>query len=545
MPLLREAESAAAKGRWVALAVSYDAAPAFDDALTAHRSSDFPLVWAGFFDQPAPLPDARPAEDGHAAFHFSDWAPAVGRADYEASVSAIRSYIAAGDTYQVNYTFPMRSRLTGDAHAAFNALGISQRAEYSALLEIGDQTVMSFSPELFFEWRGDRLTTRPMKGTTQRGRWLEEDDERSRMLAASAKDRAENVMIVDLLRNDIGKVAAVGTVEVPELFAVGKLGQVLQMTSTVTCRTRPEVTLVDIFRALFPCGSITGAPKVRSMEIIGELEASARGIYSGAIGYLAPDGDAVFNVAIRTISVEKDGASTFGVGGGITWGSTPAGEYEECLLKAKFLTTPSPGFSLLETLALRAGEYALLDRHVARARSSAEYFGFGWKEDAVRDALDDIARAHGSGEWRVRFTSSPAGEVATQAERLQPLSLPRRVRFAGEPIDSRDPLWFHKTTARERYDRALARCQPCDDVIFWNERGEITESTIANIVVTVGGAQYTPPRSAGLLAGTLRDQMIENGELSERAITKDELASAHSFALINSVRGRQDALLLD
>jgi para-aminobenzoate synthetase/4-amino-4-deoxychorismate lyase len=346
-------------------------------------------------------------------------------------------------------------------------------------------------------------------------------------------------MIVDLLRSDLGKIAEIGSVEVPELFAVENLNRVLQMTSTVTARQRDGVTIVDILRALFPCGSVTGAPKARSMAIINELEHHRREIYTGAIGLLCPDGDATFSVPIRTAVVNaRSGASTFGVGGAITWDSTTKGEYEECCLKAKFLTDPWPDFDLLETMELNDGEYTLLDRHLSRARKSARYFGFRWVESRVARALEEAAKSHPLGRSRVRLIVERTGAASVEVHPLERnREKPLAVKFATRPIDDRDPLLFHKTTARSRYDAELERCRPCDDVVFWNSRGEVTESAIANLVVFTEGRSWTPPREAGLLAGTFREELISKGELFERTITKRELTELGSFALINSVRG--------
>ncbi|MDQ6870770.1 MAG: aminodeoxychorismate synthase component I [Gemmatimonadota bacterium] len=542
IPLLEHAEAATRKGYWVALALSYDAAPAFDSALKAKASSKFPYAWIAVFDKQLP-----PSANAYSSqpFLVSEWEAQVDARRYQRALHAIKDYIEAGDTYQVNFTFPLRAHVAGDSFSCYTAIARSQGAAYSAYLDIGSHRILSFSPELFVERRGNKLITRPMKGTLARGRWLEEDLQRARELEESLKDRAENVMIVDLLRSDLGKIAEIGSVEVTELFAVETLNRVLQMTSTVTAVQRPEVTVVDILRALFPCGSVTGAPKPRSMAIIDELELNSREIYTGAIGLLSPNGDATFNVPIRTAVVDAtNGAATFGVGGAITWDSTTDGEYKECCLKAKFLTHPWPGFALLETLELEDGEYTLLDRHCSRARSSALYFGFRFIESQISEALDAAAESHPSGRWRVRLVVNRTGTINVEVhplERNQEKAL--NVRFATSPIDERDPLIFHKTTARSRYDTALEQCQPCDDVILWNRRGEATESTIANIVVFTEGTHWTPPREAGLLAGTLREELISKGELFERTITKRELMELGSFALINSVRGWMQAEL--
>jgi para-aminobenzoate synthetase / 4-amino-4-deoxychorismate lyase len=542
IPLLQHAEAATRQGYWVALALSYDAAPAFDTALIAKAPSEFPLAWIAVFEKQSP---PTVASNSDRPLTISGWEAQISNRRYKQAIHAIKDYIESGDSYQVNLTFPLRGHIAGDSFGSYRAIARSQAAAYSAYLDIGSHRILSFSPELFVERRGNKLTTRPMKGTLARGRWLEEDVQHALQLQESPKDRAENVMIVDLLRSDLGKIAEIGSVEVTELFAVEKLNRVLQMTSTVTARQRPDVTVVDILRALFPCGSVTGAPKARSMAIIDELELHSRGIYTGAIGLLSPDGDATFNVPIRTAVVDATtGAATFGVGGAITWDSTADGEYEECCLKAKFITNPWPDFDLLETLELENGEYTLLDRHLSRARNSALYFGFRWIESGIAEALDDAARSHPWGRSRVRLIVKRTGAISVEVhplERNQEKAL--TVRFATCPVDDRDPLVFHKTTARSRYDAELERCRPCDDVIFWNRRGEVTESTIANIVVFTEGRHWTPPREAGLLAGTLREELIAKGELFERTITKRELAELGAFALINSVRGWMQAEL--
>lgn len=542
VPLIEAAEQASKAGSWVAIALSYEAAPAFDRALEVRSSVGFPLAWVGVFSQSLP---AEFASAPAFPFHISEWEPQTSRHHYESAIHSIKGYIESGDTYQVNFTFPLHGQVTGDSFSCFRALAESQRAAYSAYLDIGSHRILSLSPELFVERRGDRLITRPMKGTLPRGRWLEEDDRRAGQLMASAKDRAENVMIVDLLRSDLGKVAQIGSVEVPELFAVERLGRVLQMTSTVTAVQRPDLSIVELLRALFPCGSVTGAPKARTMSIIRELEESPRGIYTGTIGLLQPNGDAVFSVPIRTLTVESEtGSATFGVGGGVTWESTSDGEYAECCLKASFLTQAWPQFNLLETMALKDGVYVLLDRHLARARSSASYFGFRWNKKRILSALDEIRSAHPSGDWLVRLIVERRGATDIQIRQLDQRRMPVQVKFAASPIDDRDSLVFHKTTARLRYDLELAQSQPCDDVILWNSRGEVTESTIANIVIFSDGRYWTPPREAGLLAGTLRDELIAKGKIFERTITKDELVAAESFTLINSVRGWMPADLV-
>jgi para-aminobenzoate synthetase / 4-amino-4-deoxychorismate lyase len=547
LPVIQLAEAAALAGRWVAMMLSYEAAGAFDPAMKTHSLSDFPLAWAAVFAEPASSASAPSSATPPAAHQVSSWQPQVSQAEYIKSITNIHERIIAGDTYQVNYTFPLKSRFRGDAWSWYGDLKQAQQADYCAYIDLGRYLILCLSPELFFERQGDHLTTRPMKGTRSRGRWLEEDDEQAARLRASAKERAENLMIVDLLRNDLGKISVIGSVGVPQLFAVERYPTVLQMTSEVTSRCRPGTRLADIFQALFPCGSITGAPKLRTMEIIRELEPGPRRIYTGAIGYLRPGGDCVFNVAIRTLLLDRaTDEVTFGVGGGITFDSTAAAEYEECALKASFLTRRATEFQLVETLLLEEGVYFLLERHLDRIAASARYFGFSWNDAAMRKDLADICLAHQQGKWKVRLLSSDEATVAATAERIDlDRAKPYAVAFAAEPVDGRDPALFHKTTDRRRYEKELQRRPDCDDIIFWNEGGEVTESSIANVVLISEGRKWTPPRASGLLRGTFADALLDAGELCERTIYKDELLRARTFYLINSVRKWMEAVLVN
>ena len=541
IPLLQEAEHEGRRS-WVAVALSYDAAPAFDTSLEAHRSTGFPLAWAAVFDSESA--DVEPASQG--PFAISPWIPGIGAKEYAASVRRIRNHIERGNVYQVNYTFPLRADFHGDPWSSFNFLGAQQRAGYSAYLEIGHHRVLSFSPELFIERTGRTLSTRPMKGTARRGRWLEEDEEMVQRLRASVKDRAENAMIVDLMRNDLSRVAKLGSVSVPEMFHVAPFGQVLQMTSTVNAELDPGCDFVDTMKALFPCGSITGAPKYSSTSIIRDLEPHPRGLYTGALGFIRPGGDFILNVAIRTMIIDiRTGRATFGVGGGITWDSTVEGEYEEALLKAAFLSERGEEFDILETLRLEEGEYHLLERHLARAEASARYYGVEWDSAQAQSVLDALAATHQVGTWKVRITFSHDGNVRATAHAMPVSKRPLHVRFARSPVDRADPKLYNKTTDRRIYDAALSAVPGVDDVILWNADGEVTESTIANIVVEIDGRLCTPPLSSGLLAGTLRRELLDRGIVEERAIMRKELIAARSFYLVNSVRGWERAELIE
>lgn len=541
-PLIAAAETEARQGRWAAVMLSYEAAPAFDQSMTVHDTQGFPLAWAAVFDQ-----TGEPVDNATADYEASRWEPAISEGEYEKAIYKIRRRIETGDTYQINYTFPLRCRFSGDARSWHRKLGASQGARYSAFLDTGRYKILSLSPELFFERRGKRLITRPMKGTMPRGRWLEEDDRQIASLASSAKNRAENLMIVDLIRNDLGKISVTGSVETRRLFEVEKYPTLLQMTSTVESICHAEVDLNEILGSLFPCGSITGAPKISSMRIIHELERFPRRAYTGSIGLILPGGDSLFNVAIRTIIIDaQTGEATFGVGGGVTYDSTAEGEYDECLLKARFLDQRRPRFQILETLLLESGNFFLLERHLERAQSSASYFNFTWNEEDIIAALNRIRHDHSEGRWKVRLLVANDGGVSTEVYRIREEDdRVLRVMFAREPININDPFIYNKTTHRDVYENALRARSNCDDVILWNERGEATESCFANIVIESRGEMWTPPRECGLLAGTFRDELIASGRVRERVIRKEELQRAGSFFLINSVQKWKRAVLVD
>ncbi len=514
------AEREAAAGSYVAVMLSYEAAPAFDPVFAVHESSDFPLAWAAAFST-----ISETQNQDSSTISSNSWAPRVTRDEYDNAVTRIRELIAAGDTYQVNYTFPVTSTFTGDHYAWYRSLCLAQGAEYSAYIDLDRYKVLCLSPELFFKRQGNHVITKPMKGTVGRGRWLQEDRDLAQWLKLSAKDRAENVMIVDLLRNDLGKVSATGSVNVKSLFDVERFETVWQMTSTVESTLRDGTGLWELMQALFPCGSITGAPKIRTMQIIRDLERFPRGAYTGAIGLLQPGGDCVFNVAIRTVLMDTElRQATFGVGGGITIDSTAEREYHECLVKSRFLHAARAEFQLFESILLEDGEYFILAEHLKRLRDSAEYFGFSFPGTRITAELERIKFE--TGAFKVRLMLWKDGRIETDVTPVELLPEMKPVTLATEPVDSSDRFLFHKTTLR----------RGGDDVIFWNERGEVTESSIANVVVPIDGELFTPPIECGLLPGVFRNHLLAEGKISERVITVEEFRNAKEFFLINSVR---------
>jgi para-aminobenzoate synthetase / 4-amino-4-deoxychorismate lyase len=549
------AGSAAARGLWAAGFVAYEAAPGLDPELSVHvRAPDdpfaeLPLAWFALFERKEDLPTLEPGRLDPSGSAGSPWRPSVDRATYDAAVERIRELIAAGHTYQVNHTIRLRAMIQGDERGFYRDLCLAQRGGYAAFLDLGRYRVLSASPELFFRIDGERITTRPMKGTAPRGRWLAEDEEIAARLVASSKDRAENAMIVDLLRNDLGRICRTGSVEVERMLEAERFETVWQLTSTIEGDLRPDITLLDTFRALFPSGSVTGAPKVRTTRIIADLEDSARGPYCGAIGYLAPAGSgeprASFNVAIRTVVLDvQTRTAEYGVGGGITHDSSASGEYEEIVAKARVLTDVRPAFELFESLAhVPAEGFRHLDEHLERLAGSAGYFGFRFEPEAAAAALKR-AVAEVTGPSVVRLTLARDGGFSTDVRDLPPADDAVRVALDDEPVDPSDVWLFHKTTRRAPYQRRRGRRPDVDDVLLVNDRGEVTESTIANLAVRLDGLWVTPPVDAGLLPGTYRNVLLREGRLTERPVTVDELRGARELALVSSVRGWRPAALV-
>jgi para-aminobenzoate synthetase/4-amino-4-deoxychorismate lyase len=553
---LEAAQAAVGRGLWVAGFLAYEASPGLDPDLfvRAHEADDpfaaLPLAWFAMFERAEETALPLPRDDGVGAAAEGTWVPTTSRDRYESSVDRIRELIAAGETYQVNHTMRLRSRVEGDPRGLYRDLCYAQRGGFCAYLDLGRYRILSASPELFFELRDGAIVTRPMKGTAPRGRWPEEDHAVAEGLLASAKDRAENAMIVDLLRNDLGRISRTGSVTWADVFRAERYETVWQLTTTVSSVLERGVDVTGVFRGLFPSGSVTGAPKVRTMEIISELEDSPRGIYCGTVGYLAPAGsghpDARFNVAIRTVTVDTvSKTAEYGVGGGITWDSDAAAEYDEAVAKARVLTSRRPGFELLETMRHDLAEGVRhLDLHLKRLSGSAEYFGFRYDETEVREAIEKAVASVPSTPCRVRFSLAKDGTARVACTPLASGSDVARVALDDVPQDPRDVFLFHKTSRRQRYEEARRRHPDADDVMLVNERDEVTESTIANVAVRVDGHWVTPPIDAGLLPGIGRAVAIEDGILTEAPVTIEDLRSAEELALISDTRGWRRAVLV-
>ncbi len=454
--------------------------------------------------------------------------PGLAEDEHRRRVGRIQDYIAAGDCYQVNFTFTRRFVWFGDPLALYAALRLRQPVRYGGLVRCGGAAIVSLSPELFVERRGERLVTRPMKGTAPR-------DQQPEALSASEKDRAENLMIVDLLRNDLGRIAETGSVRVDRLFEIEAYPTVWQMVSEVSARA-PQVGTAAILRALFPCGSVTGAPKIRAMQIAGEVEEGRRGLYTGSLGWLDPRGGARLNVAIRTLELAPDRSGTLGVGSGIVADSDATAELRECDLKAAFVVDHDPGLVLIETLRREEGGYPRLAGHLARLEHSAAWFGFPYRRERIVAALD---RCPSTGVWRVRLTLGKAGVPEVSWASLAPEPVGERLaRLAKETIDGNDPLRRHKTSARRAYERALARIvdQPeVFDMIFLNRRGEVVEGARSNVFVPRDDLFLTPPVESGALPGVLRAELLASGRARESVLVPEDLA--RPFLLGNALRG--------
>ena len=549
VPALKKIEASVQAGYYAAGFLSYEAAAAFDQSLSVKAPSIFPLLWFGVFQERRllSLQDLFESTRG-CSYEMSGWQPSVSKEEYLRALVKIRDYIGAGDCYQVNYTLQQHSSFSGDVRSYFIDLCRAQSTPYSAFFDLDRYSILSTSPELFFQLDEGVMTVRPMKGTACRGKCSREDEEITALLQRDEKERAENLMIVDLLRNDLGRISENGSVTVKSLFDVETLETVHQMTSTISSRLRSDVGLVDMFRALFPCGSITGAPKKRSMEIIAEIEDTPRGLYTGCIGFISPEmRQAVFSVAIRTVIIDKDsGAGTLGVGSGITWYSSPDSEFEECLAKGLFAQNCQPDFTLIESLLFEKGSgYFLLERHLVRLECSARHFGFQFDLESVRTSLEKCTQTI-SESSKVRLLLSRDGSVAVEVDPLVASTSCHTswISFADQAVDSSNRFLYHKTSNREMYRFELEKKPDCVDVIFVNERGEVTEGANNNIVIRKDGILLTPPVNCGLLPGTLRAQLLETGEVTEGVIMPADVEQVDEIYLINSVRKWRRASLV-
>ncbi len=565
--LLDAAHELARAGHWLVGWVAYEAAPGLDGCLPvkALPPGQPYAVWAVFLPEQvesnvqsgheAPMAPAS-GQVPSAKWSANDWACDLGEPEAAGRIDRIRELIRSGEVYQVNLTSRLRSPFEGGPEAIepfFEALRRSQPEGYGLMLDAraasrSPGVVLSVSPELFFDWDGEVITTRPMKGTAARGSDPVTDQAAADHLRISPKERAENLMIVDLLRNDLSRVAEVGSVRVPSLFDLQALPTAWQMTSTITARSRQGLKLSEAFAALFPCGSVTGAPKRQAMHHIARLETGPRGVYCGAVGLMSPGGRVTLNVPIRTVVLHTPPppapwVAHCGIGSGITLDASAQGEWREWQVKRGFLDRASQPFDLLESMRLQDGRLLRLDAHLARLRTAADHFGHRLDDEAVQQALASLACAHPQGVFKVRLLVSAEGIVKVEAAPLPAaLDAPQRVALAARPMPPADDFIRHKTTRRQAY-AAFKAPTGCLDTLLFNAAGELTEFTIGNLALKLDGQWWTPPLVSGLLPGVMRAELLSQGTLQERLLPLSDLDRAEGLALINSVRGWIDVTL--
>ncbi|MDK1080136.1 MAG: aminodeoxychorismate synthase component I [Anaerolineae bacterium] len=546
---LNEIEGLVNKNNWYAAGfLSYEAASAFDSALQIHTDTDFPLLWFGLYEKPQIISLESPTSQ----FEELNWELSVDRKTYKLALKKIKAYIANAQTYQVNYTLRLLAEFKGDPWNFFRYLTQFQN-QNAGYIDTGRYVICSASPELFFQLEGETLTCRPMKGTRERGRTTAEDRKQAQLLKESEKNQAENVMIVDMIRNDIGRIAKVGSVQVPDLFSTEQYFTLWQMTSTITAKTNSPIS--DIFSALFPPASITGAPKVSTMRIIKELETTPRRIYTGSIGYIGPNRKAKFNVAIRTALIDLENQIVeYGVGGGIVWDSIIKEEYAEAILKARVVTEQTPKFSLFETMYWSPEKgYFLRNKHVARLLDSAHYFNFDISKQDLEKLLDHISLKFKTPQ-RIKLLLDKFGRLTSeiksyQYKENQPVL---NIYLAKDFVNSSNIFLFHKTTHRVVYTNAQDAIEKdikigtneIFDVLLYNENEELTEFTVGNLVVEISGKLYTPPVNCGLLPGTFRALLLETNKVLEKVIKIKDLENCTKIYRINSIHKWREGKLV-
>ncbi len=466
----------------------------------------------------------------------------IDKPTYLKTISTIKTYISAGDTYQINYTLKYKFKLQGTAAALYKALRKKQPVEFGALLHFPASKIVSLSPELFIKKGGSTITSKPMKGTAKRGKTKAEDVAIVDFLKQDSKTLSENVMIVDLIRNDLGRICKTGSVHVENLFQVQTFKTLHQMISTVKGRLEKNLKFKDLLHALFPCGSITGAPKIRTMEIINALEKEPRGIYTGAIGYLMPNDDFYFNVPIRTIAIDENKLCEMGVGSGIIYESDAEAEFEECLLKADFLTHLNQDFYLIESFRLEAnkGIFINLNQHLKRLLKSAQSFGFKVDIKYIKDELNKTKENLKTGLYKIRLSAFQNGEIdIIHSLVAKESNTTKKIALSDVNINSQSIFQYHKTSRRKHYNQAYESAEKSGyyDVLFFNEHNHLVEASRHNVFIKNKGAYFTPPISAGALNGIERQEFMRNNDVSEIEISRDQLISADEILLSNSVRG--------
>ncbi|MFO8053211.1 MAG: aminodeoxychorismate synthase component I [Candidatus Omnitrophota bacterium] len=530
------------KGFWVAGYFCYEFGYFLEDALgNLQEKNNFPLAWFLVTDVPDQVKLESKFYQQDEDFVVKNLKANISKNDYLKKIEKIKYFLKEGFSYQVNFTFKMDFNFKGDPIKLYSYLRNSQPTSYTALVRPDDKNFfLSFSPELFIRSDGEKVITRPMKGTISRGTNNNKDKDKKRQFVKSKKIRAENVMITDLLRNDLGKIST--KVTVPKLFSVEKYKTLYQMTSTIEARLDKNKKLKDIFSALFPCGSVTGAPKIKTMKIIKDLEKEPRGIYTGSIGYINPRKQFCFNVAIRTAHI-KGVKGQLGIGGGILHNSEKESEYREALLKADFFKKTSLSFKLIETILWSKDKgFWLLNLHLRRLKKSCSYFSIPFYRDKIKEELKKKMKGKKK-DAKIRLLIGPKGKIILSAEKLEKIEQPVKIKINSQEIDPDNTFLYHKTTKRSFYDqeRKKAKKEGFFETIFFNEKGELTEGTITNIFLEKNKKLFTPPVSCGLLGGVLRSHLISNNKVFEKKLYLKDLEMATKIYVGNSVRGLLEA----
>jgi para-aminobenzoate synthetase/4-amino-4-deoxychorismate lyase len=544
VPVLRAADRAAGQGLWAVGFVAFEAAGAFERALVTHGPlSGLPLAEFRIFDSPEP---SRMVPTKGRGLRWPSVSPSMTRDTYLEAVRLVLEQIGAGEVYQVNLTFPLTALSAIRADQLFFSTARSARVDFASYLGTSGFDILSLSPELFFALDGNNITMRPMKGTRPRGRFESEDLALSAALAGSAKDQAENLMIVDMVRNDLAKIARTGSVVTRDLFQIERYPTVWQMTSSVSAVTKAD--LPELFSALFPCASVTGAPKIAACNMIRNLEPEPRGVYTGAIGFIGPGRSARFSVAIRTALFDRSsGLLRFGVGSGIVADSDPPAEWEECLVKARAIASAPSDYSLLETMrSLPTGEIPLLEVHLRRLGSSADRLGFDFDRTAVLETIKEALSALPRRLHRIRVLLERSGEASVETSLLARWPRPLRLIISTVRVDHDNPMLFHKTTLRETYDKALREAEQRggDEAVLLNCDGLVTECSRCNLVAELEGDRVTPPLASGLLPGVMRSSLLDKGMIQERELHPSDLRRASRLWVINAVHRISSAKLL-
>ena len=536
------------KGYFAAGYICYEAGCAFEDNLPYRDYGFMPVLWFGIYKKPALILDHRKEifDDDVTTgnYSISSLKPGVTEKEYTAAINKIKHYIEKGDTYQVNYTFKLKFDFTGSVFDLYAQLREKQSVSYSGIIKSTGKYILSFSPELFFRREGRSILVKPMKGTAERGRYAGEDEKNRVQLSLCAKNRSENVMIVDLLRNDIGKVSETSSVLTTRLFEVERYESLFQMTSTVKGKIQKKVSLCGLLGSIFPSGSVTGAPKIRTMQIINELEKESRMIYTGSIGFFSPCNKAVFNVAIRTLLIdEQSGKGEMGIGSGIVYDSVPEAEYAECILKSDFLTKAAKRFDLIETILWEPVKgYTLLSFHLQRLAESSSFFRFAYEEkNVVRKLYRESRKFAPDKKYRVRLLLKKNGNVSIEHKPLIENGNEKQIAVSDKKVSSSNVFLFHKTTCRDLYDKEYKKFKDRGyfDVVFLNEKNELTEGAISNLFIRKNGVYYTPPLDCGLLNGVYRRYLLSlpGFPAKEKILYRRDIETADEIYLTNAVRG--------